>query len=149
MRLFHDKMDQILQRNLACRQEWTRRLPATEMVYTHRPENDEPTDGQFNDEDLGHDVYAPLETLMVTPVQDEGNVTTAPEGNQPTAPSQEIDVEDVPTSQDKRRFSTFTTPSYCQEEIVSQGEPEYPPTQAISKDNTESHTTSESKPAVA
>ena len=118
MRLFHEKTDQILQRNWALRQEWIRCSPAAEMIYTRRPEDDEPTAGQFDDEDLGHDVYDPLETPTVTPIQDKGNVTTVPEGHQPATSSQE--VEDVPTPQDKRRFPTFTSPRYRQEEIASQ-----------------------------
>ena len=129
MRLFNDKTDRILQRNLARKQEWTCHLPAPETVYTHRPERDEPAEGQFNDEDLGREVFNPLETLMVTPVQDEENITTTPtvpNGDQSTTSGQGIGVEDAPSSQDKRHFPTFTSPSYRQEEIASQGEPDYP-----------------------
>ena len=115
------RANHILQRNLAHRQEWTRHSPATETVYTRHPENNKPTDGKFDDEDLGHDVYDPLETPMIMSVQDEGNVMTVPEGDPPTASSQEIGVEDVPTSQDKHRFPDFTSPSYRQEEIASHG----------------------------
>ena len=65
----------------------------------------------------------PLETPTVTPVQDEENVT---KDNQSTASGQGIGMEDAPSSQDKCRFPTFTSPSYRQEEIASQGEPDYP-----------------------
>ena len=123
MRLFHDKTDRILQRNLAWKQEWARRSPAPETVYTHHLEKDEPTEGQFDDEDLGREVINPLETLMVTPIQDEENVT---KDDQSTASGQGIGMEDAPSSQDKCRFPMFTSPSYRQEGIASQGEPDYP-----------------------
>ena len=131
MRWFYDKTDKILQQKLAHRQGWYCHLPHPEMVYTHHQDEREPDEGQFDDEDLGREVFDPLETPTVTPVQDKENVTMTltvpdPEGDQKTASSQEAGVGDAPSSQDKCCFPTFTSPSYCQEEIASQGEPEYP-----------------------
>ena len=125
MRLFHDKTDMILQRNLAKRQLRASRSPAAEIISTRRPEKDEPVAGQFEDEDLGHDVYDPLEMPTTTPVQDEGDATAVCQEHHPATSSQE--VEDVLMPQAARRFPTFTSPHYRQEEIASQEEPAYPP----------------------
>ena len=125
MRLFHEKTDKILRQNWANRQGWISRSPVAETINTRRPEEDEPIAGQFDDEDLGHDMFDPLETAMTTPVQNEGNATTVPLEHQPATPSQE--VEDVPMSQAKRRFPTFTSPRYRQDEIASWEEPACPP----------------------
>ena len=121
MRLFHEKTNEILQKNKASRQEWLPHSPAANTVYTHCPEEDEPITGQFDDEDLSRDVYDSLKTPTTTPVQDEGNAMTEQPEYQPATSSQQM--EDVLTSQVPRRFPTFTSPRYRQEEIASQGEP--------------------------
>ena len=105
MRLFHEKMDRILQKTVTHRQEWIRHSPATETVYSRRSERDEPAEGQFDDEDLSREVYDPLKTPTVIPVQDKENITmtsTATKGDQSTTSGQEVGMEDVPSSQDKR-----------------------------------------------
>ena len=96
MQLFHEKTDGILQKTVALRQGWAHHSPAPEMIYSCRPERDEPAEGQFDDEDLSREVYDPLETPTITPVQDEENVmttSTATKGDQSTASSQETAVE--------------------------------------------------------
>ena len=125
MRLFHDKTDMILQRNLAKRQLRASRLPAAEIISTRCSEKDKPIAGQFEDEDLGHDMYDPLETPTTTPVQEEGDAMAVCQEHHPATSSQE--VEDVLTPQAARHFPTFTSPHYRQEEIASQEELAYPP----------------------
>ena len=125
MRLFHDKTDMILQCNLAKRQLWASHSPAAEIISTRHPEKDEPVAGQFEDEDLGHDVYDPLEMPTTTPVQDEEDTMAVRQEHHPATSSQ--GVEDVLTPQAARCFPTFTSPRYQQEEIASQEEPAYPP----------------------
>ena len=97
MRLYHEKMDKKLRRTQASRQGWASHSPIAEAIDTCRPEEIEPITGQFDDEDLDHDVFDPLETPMTTPVQDEGQASTVPLESQPATSSQE--VENAPTSQ--------------------------------------------------
>ena len=125
MRLYHEKTDKNLRRTQASRQGQASHSPVAEAINTRRPEEIEPITGQFDDEDLGHDVIDPLETPMTTPVQDEGQASTAPLEPQPATSSQE--VENVPTSQARRSYPTFTSPHYRQEEIAGREEPAYPP----------------------
>ena len=62
MRLYHEKMAEILAKNKANRQKWLPCSSAAETIYTRHPEVDEPVTGQFDDEDLSRDVYDPLKT---------------------------------------------------------------------------------------
>ena len=125
MRLYHEKTDKNLRRTRASRQGWASHSPIAEAINTRHPEEIEPITGQFDDEDLDHDVFDPLETLTTTPVQDEGQASTAPLEPQPATSSQE--VENTPTSQTKRSYPTFTSPRYWQEEIAGREQPAYPP----------------------
>ena len=121
MRLYHEKTSELLEKNRAKRQGWLPRSPAVETSYSRRPEEGEPVAGQFDDEDLSHGVYNPLETPMTTPIQDEETaVTERPESQLATVTQP---TQDVPTPQGTRRFPTFTSPRYRQEEIASQGDP--------------------------
>ena len=76
MRLYHKKTSEILEKTRAKRREWLPRSPATESSRSRHLEEDEPVAGQFDDENLGQDVYDPLETSTTTPVQDEETVVT-------------------------------------------------------------------------
>ena len=107
MRLYHEKTDKKLRRTWASRQGRASHLPVAETIDTHRPEEIEPITGQFDDEDLDHDVFDPLETPMTTPVQDEGQASIAPPESQSATSSQE--VGNAPTSQAKRSYLTFTS----------------------------------------
>ena len=121
MRLYHDKTTEILEKNRANKQKWLSRSPATETSYSHHPEVGEPVTGQFDDEDLSHDMYDPLETPTMTPVQDEVTSTMEKPESRPATANQP--TEDVLTPQTPHRYPTFTSPSYRQEEIASQGDP--------------------------
>ena len=96
MKLYHDKTTEILAKNRANRQKWLPRSPAAETSSSRRPEINEPVTGQFDDEDLSHDVYDPLLTPTITPVQDEEPAMTESPASQPATAHQP--VEDVPTS---------------------------------------------------
>ena len=121
MKLYHEKTTEILAKNKASRQKWLPRSPAIEASCSRCREVDEPVTGQFDDEDLSRGVYDPLETPTTTPVQDEETAMT----EQPEAPPAVANQpgEDVPTPKVLRRFPTFTSPRYRQEEIASQGGP--------------------------
>ena len=121
MRLYHEKTDEILTKNKANRQGWPLCLPTAETISTRHSEVDEPATGQFDDKDLSRDMYDPLKTLTTTPVQDEETTTTEQLESQPATASQPM--EDMPASHVPRRFPTFTSPQYWQEEIASQGDP--------------------------
>ena len=121
MKLYHDKTSEILEKNRVKRQGSLSCSPATETSYSHCPEGGEPVTGQFDDEDLGHDVIDPLETSTTTPVQDEETAVTGQPESQLAAVTQP--TQNVPTPQGTRRFPTFTSPRYRQEEIASQGDP--------------------------
>ena len=121
MRLYHEKTSEILEKTRAKRRGWLPRSPATEPSHSRHLEEDEPVTGQFDDEDLGQDVYDPLETSTMTPVQDEETVVTERPESQLAAEIQP--TQNVPTPQGTRRFPTFTSPRYRQEEIASQGDP--------------------------
>ena len=121
MKLYHEKMTEILAKNKANRQKWLPRSPAIEASCSCHREVDEPVTGQFNDEDLSRDVYDPLQTPTTTPVQDEETAMTEQPESLPAATNQPI--EDAPTPTASRRFPTFTSPRYWQEEIASQGDP--------------------------
>ena len=120
MKLYHEKTSELLEKNRAKR-PWLPRSPAAETSYSHRPEEGEPVTGQFDNEDLGHDVYDPLETSMTPPVQDKETAVTEPPESQLATVTQP--TQDVPTPQGTRQFPTFTSPRYRQEEIASQGDP--------------------------
>ena len=120
MRLYHEKTTEVLEKNRANRQKWLPCSPATETSYSRRSEVGGPVTGQFDDEDLGHDVYNPLETPTTTPMQDEVTTMTEQPESQPATANQP--TEDVPTPQAPRHFPTFTSPRYRQEEIASQGD---------------------------
>ena len=111
----------MLEKTRAKRREWTPRSPVVEPSYTQPREEDEPVAGQFDDENLDQDVYNPLETPTTTPVQDEETVVTERPEPQVTAEIQTS--QNAPTPQSARRFPTFTSPRYRQEEIASQGDP--------------------------
>ena len=100
-------------------------LPVAETTDAHRPEEIEPITGQFDNEDLDHDVFDPLEMPTTTPVQDEGQAPTAPLEPQSATSSQ--GVENAPMSQAKQSYPMFTSPRYRQEEIAGWEEPAYPP----------------------
>ena len=120
MKLYHDKTSQILEKNRAKKREWLPCSPATEISHSHRPEGSEPVAGQFDDEDLGRDVLDPLGTPTTRPVQDEETAETGrpePQSATVTEPTR-----NAPTPQGARRFPTFTSPRYRQEEIASQGD---------------------------
>ena len=121
MKLYHEKTTEILAKNKASRQKWLPQSPAVEASCSRRRKEDEPVAGQFDDEDLSRDVYDPLETLTTTPVQDEDTAMT----EQPEAPPAIANQpgEDVPTPKVLRRFPTFTSPRYRQEEIASRRGP--------------------------
>ena len=138
MRLFHEKTDEILKKNKATRQKWLPRSPAPDTIYTRRPEEDAPADGQFDDEDLDRGVYDTLETPTTTPVQDEMNAITEQHKDQSATASQQR--EDVPTSQTPRRFPTFTSPRYLKEELASQEETAFPPDMQVQTDHKRSPT---------
>ena len=116
MKLYHEKMDEILKKNKASRQQWLPRSPAAETVTTCCPEENEPVAGQFDDEDLGRGVYDPLETPMTTPVQDEGSAMTEQQEHQPATSNQE--VEDTLKPQAPHRFPTFTSPRYRKKRLL-------------------------------
>ena len=99
MRHYHEKTDKKLRRTWASRQGQASHLPVAEAIDTRCLEEIEPITGQFDDEDLDHDVFDPLETPTTTPVQDEGQASTAPLESQSATLSQE--VENAPTSQAK------------------------------------------------
>ena len=85
-------------------------------------------EGQFDD--LGQDPYDPLKTPTNTPIQDEsimpvqddtvGNTTMS------TVVTEEenhlLDNVSVVSSQGKRRQANFTSPTYCQEELLNRGD---------------------------
>ena len=121
MRLYHEKTSEMLERTRAKRREWTPRSPATESSRSHPLEGDGPVAGQFDDENLDQDVYDPLRTSTTTPVQDEETVTTEQSEHQPAIGIQPS--QDASAQQSTRRFPTFTSPRYRQEEIASQGDP--------------------------
>ena len=125
MRLYHEKMEKKLRRTWASRQGRALHSPVAETTDAHRPEEIEPITGQFDDEDLDHNVFDPLEMPMTTPVQDEGQAPTALLEPQTATSSQ--GVENAPTSQAKQSYPTFTSPRYWQEEIAGWEEPAYPP----------------------
>ena len=121
MRLYHEKTTEILEKNRANRQKWLSHSPATETSYSCHPETGKPITDQFDDEDLDHDVYNLLETPTMMPVQDEVTSMVEQPESRPATANQP--TEDVPTPQAPRRFPTFKSPRYRQEEIASQGDP--------------------------
>ena len=96
MRLYHEKMEKKLRQTWASRQGRASHSPVAETTDARRPEEIEPINGQFDDEDLDHDVFDPLETPTTTPVQDEGQAPTVPLEPQSATSSQ--GVENAPTS---------------------------------------------------
>ena len=74
-------------------------------------------------------ILTPIQDEDVTPIQDD--IPT--EATIPIATAKEdrpLDQEDdhtsiISSSQEKHCFLTFTSPSYCQEEVASHGEPEH------------------------
>ena len=114
MKLYHEKTSEILEKTRAKRREWTPHSPVAEPSRSRPLEEGGPVPGQFDDENLGQDVYDPLESQTTTPVQDEE--TAAAEHSEPQS-------QDAPAPQNTRQFPTFTSPRYRQEEIASQGDP--------------------------
>ena len=123
MKLYHQKTSEILEKTRAKRRGWTPRSPAVEFSHTRPLEESKVVAGQFDDENenLGRDVIDPLETPTTTPVQDEETVTT--EQSEPPVAEKAPMSQNASTPQSTRRFPTFTSPSYRQEEIASQGDP--------------------------
>ena len=121
MKLYHEKTTEKLAKNRANRQKWLPHSPAVNASYSCCREVDESVTGQFDDEDLSHDVYDPLKTPTTTPVQDEETAMTEPQASQPAAVNQPM--ENAPTPKAPRHYPTFTSPHYRQEEIASQGDP--------------------------
>ena len=121
MKLYHEKTSEILEKTRAKRREWTPRSPAAESSHMRPLVEDKVVAGQFDDENLGQDVIDPLETPTTTPVQDEETATTGQ--SEPPVAEEAPSSQNASTPQSTRRFPTFTSPSYRQEEIASQGDP--------------------------
>ena len=154
MRLFHEKVDDILKKQAALHNQQTYWSPDPKVLYTR--EADEPhhdkeqidwsagpnpigknkadwaekvahvDEGQFDNDDLDEGVFNLLETLTDTPVQDEV-ITMATIAEEVSTTDKGNSVKATLSFQEKRRLPTFSSPIYRQEEIAQKDEQEHVP----------------------